>query len=293
MIGPPDGAVAGGARASALAYELPFESLSAEELHRRVPGFRPTVDMVGVLEPRAGFLVPEAALEAHLALARRYGADLRVDEPVVEWAASEGGGAVTVTTPRGRYAADRLVLSVGAWTRELVPELDLPLTVERNVVYWFRPARATALFAPDRFPVFICEYAPGRVWYGIPDVGDGVKVALHHEGETADPDAPRREVAPDEVAHVRALLRVFMPEADGPLAASTVCLYTNTPDERFVLDAHPEHPAVIVASACSGHGFKFASAIGEILADLALEGRSAFDLTPFAIARLRKTADRA
>jgi sarcosine oxidase len=195
-----------------------------------------------------------------------------------------------VATPRGRYAGGRLVLAVGAWTREVVPELDLPLTVERNVVYWFRPARATDLFAVERFPVFICEYAPGRVWYGFPDVGDGVKVALHHQGEATSPDALRREVSPDEVAQIRALLQVFMPAADGALVASAVCMYTNAPDEHFVLDAHPAHPNVIVASPCSGHGFKFASAVGEILADLALTGRSAFDLTPFAIGRLKGAA---
>jgi sarcosine oxidase len=253
--------------------------------------------MVGVWEPRAGFLVPEAAIEAHLALAARHGAELRTGEAVTAWRATDPG--VEVTTPRGTYSAGRLVLAAGAWMRALAGELPgelpgapagdgrLPLTVERTVIHWFRPARPTALYSPERFPIFIGEYAPGLVWYGIPDAGDGVKAALHHHGEPADPDALRRDVAPEEVAYVRALLRAFMPAADGPLAASAVCMYTNTPDGHFIVDRHPAHPQVVLASPCSGHGFKFASALGEVLADLALDAAPSFDLRPFRLARFR------
>jgi sarcosine oxidase len=289
MLGPPDGAVVAGALASARQHALPYEELSAAEVVRRFPGFRPTVDMVGVWEPRAGWLAPERAIAAHLALAARHGAELRTNEPALRWRAGGGGGAgVEVTTAYGTYAARRLVLAAGAWTRALLgPALDLPLVVERVVQHWFRPARATDLFAPGRFPIFICEYAPGLAWYGFPDAGDGVKAALHHHGELGvDPDALRRDVGPDEVAYVRALLRTFMPAADGPLAESAVCMYTNTPDEHFVIDAHPGHPEVVIASPCSGHGFKFSSAIGELVAELATEGRTAFDLTPFRVGRL-------
>lgn len=286
MLGPPDGTVVAGALASAREHGLPFEELSAAEVMRRFPGFRPTVDMVGVWEPRAGYLVPERAIEAHLALAARHGAELRTGERVVRWEA--GGDGVTVTTDHGTtYAARRLVLAAGAWMRKLLgPALDLPLIVERNVLHWFRPARDTGLYAPERFPIFLCEYAPGLTWYGFPDAGDGVKAALHHQGERgADPDALRREVAPEEVAYVRALLRTFMPAADGPLLESAVCMYTNTPDEHFVVDTHPAHPEVVIASPCSGHGFKFSSAIGELLASLATGERTSFDLTPFRAAR--------
>ena len=283
MLGPEDGAVVAGALASARLHALPYELLSAAEVHRRVPGFRPTTDMVGVWEPRAGFLVPEAAIAAHLELAARHGAELRTHEPVTSWRAA--GDGVEVTTARGTYAAGRLVLAAGAWMGTLAAELALPLAVERNVIHWFRPARATDLYAPERFPIFICEYAPGLAWYGMPDAGDGVKAALHHHGEAADPDTLRRTVGDDEVAYVRALLRAFMPAADGPLAASAVCMYTNTPDGHFVLDRHPAHPQVIVASPCSGHGFKFASAVGEQLADLALDGAPSMDLSPFGVAR--------
>ena len=112
-----------------------------------------------------------------------------------------------------------------------------------------------------------------------------MKVALHHHGEPADPDALRRTVAPEEIAYVRALLRTFMPAADGALADTAVCMYTNTPDEHFVIDRHPAHAQVVIASPCSGHGFKFASAIGEQVADLVLDAPSAFDLSPFRVGR--------
>jgi sarcosine oxidase len=293
MVGPPDGELVTGAVRSATEHGLPYELLAADAVRRRVPGFLPRVDMVGVWEPRAGLLLPELAIAAQLALAAQRGAVLRTDEPVLAWrAGGDVDGGVEITTPRGTYRARRLVLALGAWTRALLPELDLPLTVERNAVYWFRPARATPLFAPERFPIFICETAPERLWYGFPDTGDGVKVALHHQGEAADPETVRRTVAPEEVARVRAILEVFMPAAEGPLVDSTVCLYTNTPDRHFLIDAHPAHPAVLIASPCSGHGFKFAPAIGELLAALASGETPRFDLAPFRLDRLRAAVPR-
>jgi glycine/D-amino acid oxidase-like deaminating enzyme len=129
--------------------------------------------------------------------------------------------------------------------------------------------------------VHLWELDDGRYFYGFPDLGHGVKLAMHHGGEVVEPDRVRRDVGDDEVASIRELVRRHVPAADGPLRDATVCLYTNTPDGHFWIDAHPTHPGVLVASACSGHGFKFASAIGEILADLVTRGDTAFDLTPF------------
>jgi len=287
MIGPPDGAVVGGARASALAHGLPFEELSAAELQHRVPAFHPDPGTVAIWEPRAGILAPEAAIEVHLTLARAAGAELRFDEPMLKWSAA--GDQVEVTTSRGTVRAAQLVIAAGAWARDLLSDLALPLTVERNVVYWFDPAQPTKSFNPERFPIFIHEFAPGRAWYGFPDAGDGVKVALHHQGESTHPDSLRRTVADDEIAFVRALLARHVPEANGPLRETTVCMYTNTPDEHFIIDRHPAHPAIIIASPCSGHGFKFSSAVGEVIADLATGRTSRFDLRPFGLSRLRRT----
>lgn len=283
MIGPPDGIVARGALRSAAQHELPYERLTAAELNERLPGFRPTVDMIGVWEPRAGYLVPETAIAAHLSLAERHGAALAINEAIVDWRAT--GAGVEVTTSHAVYSADRLILALGPWMPRMTHDLELPLAVERNVLYWFKPERATTSFDRDRFPVWICEYAPGRAWYGFPDSGHGVKVALHHQGEVADPDALRREVGSDEIAYMRALIRAFMPAADGALVETAVCMYTNTPDEHFIIDRHPAHPRVIIASPCSGHGFKFSSAVGEQLALLALDAKPRFDLGAFRIGR--------
>ena len=283
MIGPPDGTVAGGALRSALQHGLPHERMTAAELYDRVPGFRPTVDMIGVWEPRAGYLIPETAIGAHLSCAESRGAEIRKGEAIVDWRATANG--VEVTTSNAVHRADRLVLALGAWMPRLLRDLALPLAVERNVLYWFKPGRATALFDRDRFPIWLCEYAPGRVWYGFPDAGHGVKVALHHQGTAADPDGLLRDVGPEEIAYIRALLRTFMPDADGPLVETAVCMYTNTPDEHFIIDRHPVHAQAIVASPCSGHGFKFSSAIGEQLALLATGERSSLDLRPFRLDR--------
>jgi sarcosine oxidase len=264
MLGPPDGRLVSGALASAKEHRLQHEVLDAQEVMKRVPGLRAMADMIGVVEPRAGVLQPEVAVTAYLELARKYGATIVTNERVVGWEARDSG--LQVTTELRAYECERLIIAAGAWTSALVPDLGVNLTVERQVQHWFRPA------ATIRTPIIMCEYAPGRYWYSIPDRGEGIKVAIHHEGSTVDPETVDRTVRTEEVAYVRALLRTYMPDADGPLIESSVCLYTNTPDERFLVGRHPAHPNVEIVSACSGHGFKFASAIGEIVAERVTSG---------------------
>lgn len=282
MIGPPESDVVRGARASAERHGLPFEQLTGAELRNRASAFHAPADHIAIWEPNAGVLAPEAAVGAHLDQARKHGAVLHDDEPVLRWRPIRGG--VAVETAAGTYEAERLVISAGAWATELLADLALPLTIERNVQFWFDPVDPAEM-QPDRFPIFIHEYAPGLVWYGFPDIGDGAKLALHHQGEKSAIDAVRRTVEPNEVDAVRPLVERLIPAANGRLLDSAVCLYTNTPDNHFILDTHPAHPAVFVASPCSGHGFKFSSAIGELIADLMLTGQSRFDLTPFRISR--------
>jgi sarcosine oxidase len=285
MIGAPDGRIVSGACASAIEHRLPYEELSAAELHTRFPALRPPEGAVAIWEPRAGVLDPEAAIDSQLVLARAARAELRYGEKVTTWRATSEG--VEVTTRGGTYSAARLVISAGPWTAELLPELALPLTVERNAVYWFDPLKP-AEFAPNKFPIFIHEYAPGRTWYGFANFGDGVKVALHHQGETATADGVRRAVSDAELAGIRGLIEEFVPDANGALRSTAVCVYTNTPDEAFILDTHPGHPAVFIASPCSGHGFKFSIAIGELIADDLMGERRRFDLTPFGIGRFAR-----
>lgn len=279
LLGAPDGVVISGARRSALQHGLRYELLTRQEVRRRFPMFEPDEGMIGLWEPRAGFLHAEACVEAHLNGARAHGAELKFNEPVRHWAPD--GAGVRVTTSRDTYTAGQLVLAAGPWATTLLADLRLPLAVERQVLFWFDPGAGRDVFGPEACPVHIWETAPARYFYGFPDVGSGVKVARHHEGEIVDPDAVRREVSADEEESMRALVRRYLPRADGALREAATCLYTNTPDGHFLIDRHPAHPPVLIASPCSGHGFKFSSAVGEALAERVTDGQTRLDLGLF------------
>jgi sarcosine oxidase len=279
MIGRPDSELVAGARASAQQYGLEHELLGAAEIARRFPAFRPDPHMVAVYEPRAGILFPEACVGAHLSRARACGAQLHGDEPVLSWQA--GPDSVSVRTARGVYSADRLIITAGAWAGQLLADLEPPLTVERQVAFWFDPKSSQEHFQPDQCPVHLWQLDDDRFAYGFPDLGSGVKVAFHHQGITGSPDGLTRDVSPDESEAIRPFLRRHLPDADGALRSAAACLYTNTPDEHFWIDRHPLHDNVLIASPCSGHGFKFASVIGEVLADLATRATASFDLSRF------------
>ena len=279
MIGVPGSDLVEGARHSAQVHGLQHSMLSAGEIRARFPVLNPEPEMVGVWEPRAGVLSPEACVAAQLEQARRGGAVLRFDEPVSRWEA--GDGHVSVYTGLDRYSAKQLVISAGAWVGSLLPGMRLPLRIERQVLHWFEPGSHADSFSPEHCPIHLWQFDRDRFFYGFPDMGAGVKLAFHHGGESTTVDEVRRTVTITEVEEVRAAARRFVPAAEGRVLASVVCLYTNTPDEHFWIDRHPEHSNVVVASPCSGHGFKFAPVVGEIVADL-LEGRRAgFDLRPF------------
>jgi sarcosine oxidase len=283
-IGPEDGTLVRGARASAELHGVPHRVLSAAAVHRQFPGLQPLDDMVGVLEERAGVLFPEFCIGTLLAAAATHGADVRLNEPVVAWEESNGG--VHVRTTSGDHRGAQLVIAGGAWTRQLVPELGPVLSVDRQPSHWFEPASHAEELGAARCPVTLWEYGAGRVFYTIPDFGDGVKVAVHYEGHTVDPDRVERHTLPDEDAHATDLLRRFLPHAKGHLRGSQVCLYTNTPDRHFIVDRHPAHAErVLVVSACSGHGFKFATVIGEIAAELLTTGSSRHDVAMFGVGR--------
>lgn len=279
MLGSPDCRLVSGSRESAQAHGVPFELLDAAELRRRFPVFRVEHDSVGLLEHRAGFLDPEACVETALRLAVQAGATLRLETPVSSWRRSRDG--LILATPSGPVECGAAILAAGAWAPPRLASAGIPLTVERQVMFWFQPREHPERFGAERMPVFIWEWAAGRLFYGIPDHGAGVKVARHHEGLTIDPDGARLPVGEAEIADMRATLRATMPDAEGTLREAVTCLYTNTPDQHFVLGFHPDEPRLVIASPCSGHGFKFAPAIGEIVADLATVGTSRFDLSPF------------
>jgi sarcosine oxidase len=283
MIGPSGGPLVTGAVASAREHDIEHDLLDAATLRRRYPVLRPPEGAVALLERRAGLLFPELCIRAYLDLAARQGATLGLEEPITSW--EEEGDGVRVHTTRGTHSARRLLLAVGAWLPELARDDRLPLEVERQTLHWFAARERPDELKAARMPLALWELENERLFATFPDTGDGVKVGVHHEGEITTPDTVRRATSPEEDEDVRALTARVIPAAAGRLLEARVCLYTNTPDHHFLIDQHPAHPAVLVASPCSGHGFKFASAIGEVLADLLTDEKPAFDLAPFSLAR--------
>jgi len=228
--------------------------------------FRFDPEWWGLAEATAGYLLPEKAIAAHLALAERHDADLRFEERVTAW--KRDGDGVRVTTDRGTYRAAKLVIAAGAWNARLLPRIASLLQVKRVPLFWFEPVAEREALA--RLPVYIVDSGLGHGCYGFPYLADqGLKIATHGAGTPADPDTVDRDVHPADEAPLRAFIRERLPVADGPVRMTKVCLYTVTPDEHFIVDV--DGP-VAYASACSGHGFKFASVLGEVLADLALDG---------------------
>jgi sarcosine oxidase len=285
MIGPPDGTVVRGTLRSAEKHGLPHEILTSDDVRERFPAFRLDQGLVAVFDPRAGFLDPEACNRAHIELAQNAGAEARFNEPVLDWTAN--GSGVRVTTSSGAYTADRLVLTAGAWNSSLVADLVLPLTIERQAVFWLDPETDVPLYDLGTFPIYAYEYRVGNICYGFPRLPRGVKASVMHDGETvADPSEVRRTVSEGDVRPLRSALGPILPAlAAARVRESDVCLFTNTPDHDFIIDFHPVFPQVLISSPCSGHGFKFASAIGEIQADLVTKGKTEFDLSPFRVAR--------
>lgn len=284
-IGTPDSALVAGVRRAAAEHNLPIDTLSATELRRRFPAFNYDDNHIGVLERDAGFLNVEDCVTCYATEARTLGAHLRTGTPVLSWQATANG--VIVRTDGQEFAADRLVITAGAWAGRVLADLGLPLTVRRKVLLWYGTSDPS-LYRRDVFPVYMTDLPEG-FYYGFPVLdGNGHKVARHDGGHiVSDPATVERTVTTDDEADSRAFLRNHLPGVNGPLRNSKVCLYTLTPDEHFVIGVHPEHSQVSIAAGFSGHGFKFASVVGEILADLAEHGATELPIDMFRITRFK------
>jgi sarcosine oxidase len=282
--GPADSRVFEGSRASCEEHDLPYQVLSSRELTARFPAYRLPTETMAVFQPDGGFLIPELCVSYHVILAQARGAEVHARERVQGW--EPGTSGVTVTTDRARYEADRLIISTGPWIAESVPALKGKACPERQVLAWLQP-RVPALFQPAAFPVFNLAVPEGR-YYGFPVFGiPGFKFGrYHHRNEQTDPDEADRVCHPEDERILREFAEQYFPDGAGSTLSLHTCLFTNTLDEHFVIDLLPGHPQVVVASPCSGHGFKFASVIGEILADLAESGVSRGNISLFRIGRM-------
>lgn len=283
MIGSPESALVQGTLASAREHDLAHEILDADEMRRRYPQHRLHAGEVGVYEAAAGVLRPEAAIAAMLAQAGASGA--RVLRRTAVTRITPDGSSMRVEAGGTEYRVRHAIVAVGPWLASFLPELPLPLTVTRQVMAWFRP-REAARFAPDRFPVFVRELPGNHSRYGVPSLDDEtVKVGVHYEGAVTDPERVDRRVQARDLEPILAFVDSYLPDLEPAALRSQVCLYTNTSDTHFVIDAPPGLPRATVLSCCSGHGFKFAPVIGEAAADLALEGRTGYPIESFGLAR--------
>ena len=265
-------------------HDLPHDVLSAQELMRRYPAFSVPDDFQAVLQPDGGFVASERAIVAHVEGAMECGAVIRGYEPMLSWTTTTSG--VKIETTKGIYEAEQLIVSTGAWIGNHVPLLSGVSVPERQVLGWFQPAHPER-FSLDTLPVFNLQADAHERYYGFPIWGiPGFKFGkYHHREEQIDPDDWDRQPNQADVEVLRAGVRRFFPDADGPVMSLASCIFTNTPDEHFIIDRLAPGSPVIVASPCSGHGYKFASVIGEILADLAINDRTDHNIDLFRLNR--------
>ncbi len=282
-FGPPDGEVFAGSKESCDVHGIDHTVLTGRDLTDRLGGYDVPHEYRAVYQPDGGFLHSEQCIVAHTRAAHAAGARIQARERVVDWAASESG--VRVSTDRDDYAADQLVTTAGAWTGTLFPGLAEHLEPERQVLGWFQPTDP-GQFTRENFPVFVADVPEGN-YYGFPVFEvPGFKIGKHHhQGETGSPVQVGREPTQEDEQLLREFARQYVPAGTGPTMRLSSCMYTNTPDRDFILDSHPDHANVVVGAGFSGHGFKFASVVGEILADLTLEGGSDHPVDLFGLSR--------
>lgn len=284
MVGRPEGELVRGVLRSARAHGIPHKVLSSTEVEGRFEAFTLGEDFCAVYEESAGVLFAEECVEALAGLAVDEGCQMRFGEEVKGW--KSGVDGVRIETSTGTLTAETVVLCAGAWNGALLRGL-VPLQCERQVPLWFSSG-GQAIFDAAKMPVFIIEEDRGVFYYGIPDVGHGVKVARTHGGEVGDPDSVRREVTDRDIDPVREFISHRLKRLYSTPIASTTCIYSNTPDLNFAVGRHPEEHGTIVVSACSGHGFKFASVLGEVVADIAEGKRPGFDISFLSADRFMK-----
>ncbi len=288
-IGPPHAGVAIDALRSAQQHGLPHTMLDAERLSTRFPALRVPSGWCGLFEPQAGALLCEEILAAHCELALLAGAQLHAHEPMLDWTADDG--RVTVRTARGEYHADQLVLCGGVWSRRWLQQLGVSLRVTRQAMGWFWP-RDSQLFAPSRLPCWAIQNDDETLDYGMPVLPGhpGAKAARHSPGIEVDPDHVDRSVSDDDRAEICDVIQRRTYQMNSALLALRICLYEMSPDRHFIIDSGNRSPMylpphVTIAAGFSGHGFKFASVIGEVLADLSQTGRTQWPIEFFGLQR--------
>jgi sarcosine oxidase len=284
--GPEDSWVFQGSWQSCKIHDLPHEVLNGVELRKRFPGYQLPRETMALLQPDGGYLMPERCITSYVVAAQSHGAEIHGREKVQGW--EPLGDGVRVTTDRGVYEAERLVLTAGSWMAKLLPRLEGLVVPERQVLAWLQPSHPD-YFLPENFPVFNLLVEEGR-YYGFPIVSvPGFKFGrYHHLEENTDADLLDREPNERDETVLRQFAERYFPDGAGPVLSLKPCMFSNTPDHHFIIDQYPEFPQVVFASPCSGHGFKFVSVLGEIMADLAERGETRHDISLFRFNRFHQ-----
>jgi sarcosine oxidase len=265
-------------------HDLPHEELDGRTVGERFPAYHLPPGLPVLFQPDGGFVLPERCIVAHVQGALACGATIRARERVRSW--DETGNGIRIETERGEVEAERLVLTAGAWSQDVARLAPGLVVAQRQVLAWLQPTRHTELFTPCRFPVFNLRFEQGH-FYGFPVFGiPGVKLGrYYHLEEKGDPDLLPRDASARDETVLRWFAETYLPDAAGPTIALKTCLFELSPDEHFLLDRHPDAAAAVVGAGFSGHGFKFCSVVGEILADLAVEGSTRHDIELFRLDR--------
>jgi sarcosine oxidase len=281
-VGRIDSSIFKGSLASCQKHNIAHQVLDAKDIHCRFPGITPDEDMFAVYQPDSGFVLSDASMEAHLNLALAFGAELHGHEKILGW--EQVGELYRVDTDRGTYLSKSLVITTGAWAAKLLP--GLPVIPERQVVGWFQPKESPELYAPTRMPAWILDSPILGHFYGLPIFGiPGFKLAKFSYGDLLDPSVGPVPPMPSEEEIMRTFLRRYFPLADGPVMTLGATFFESTPDRDFIIDHLPGAPGAWVALGFSGHGYKYATAIGELMTDLVTKGETSIDISPFRIGR--------
>ncbi len=283
LSGAPDSEVIAGLESYYAKTPLPHERIDTAEAQRRYPQFALPEGHVVYIDPVGGYLLVESCIEQQVTLAQQHGADVLIHQDVLAWHADSNG--VTLTTERGQLHAGRLVVTAGSWAAPLLTELGAPVQVLRKVQLWYSASNIEDYRGP-KFPAYYVERESGS-FYGFPAFSeDGMKIAEHTGGDPVDdPDELNRGLTPEDETRVRQFLQETFPHMEAHRTRFSVCMYSMSPDRHFIVDRHPHHDNVVVAGGFSGHGYKFASVIGEILADLSTQGHTDYPIGLFRIGR--------
>jgi sarcosine oxidase len=269
-----------GVKQSASLYNIKVDTLNDHETVERFPAFKIPGDFETLVEPDAGFVTPEKSIKLYSGQAIKKGAEIHKQEKVLNW--EKDGSGIKVTTDKNIYRSNRLIITAGAWAGKIIPTISGRLKITRQFIAWIKP-RNWNKFILDQFPCWLLadDEKPG-CYYGFPVLPEtefgapiGLKLAHHYPAAIVDPDNVNREVTSEDEMNLRYVLDKYLPDCFESFLSYKICLYTNSPDEDFIIDKLPGYENLVtVATGFSGHGFKFASVVGEVLADLAIKGNT-------------------